>query len=340
MKQVGRELGVRYLLEGSVRKAGNRVRITGQLIDAGTGAHLWADHFDGELEDIFDLQDRVTGSVVAAIAPRLEQAEIDRVRRKPTESLDAYDYCLRGMAAFHRWTREANEEALAMFYRAIELDPGYAVAYAMAARSYSQRKSSDWVTDRAREAAETMRLARRAAELGRDDAFALCCAGAAVVFVAGDFEGGAAYIERALALNPNLAWAWLSGALLNAFAGDSEAAIEHANRAMRLSPHDTQVFAMQFAVGLAHFFAGRYDEALSWAEKAIQERPDHIPATALTVASGAEVGNRAAVDKAMARLQQLVPGLRVAGLAGLFPIRRPEHFARWVEAMRTAGLPE
>ncbi|MFO1061568.1 MAG: molybdopterin-dependent oxidoreductase, partial [Dongiaceae bacterium] len=266
VRQVGRELGVRYILEGSVRKAGNRVRITGQLIEAASGAHLWADHFDGELEDIFDLQDRVTGSVVGAIQPRLEQAEIERVRRKPTESLDAYDYCLRGMAAFHRWTREANEEALAMFYKAIELDPGYAVAYAMAARAYSQRRSSDWVTDRARETAETLRLGRRAVELGRDDAFALCSAGAALVFVAGDFEGGGASIERALALNPNLAWAWLSGALLRAFSGESEAAIDHATRALRLSPHDTQVFAMQFAVGLAHFFAGRPAEALSWAE--------------------------------------------------------------------------
>ena len=114
VKQVGRELGVRYVLEGSVRKAGNRVRITGQLIDASTGAHLWADRFDGGLEDIFDLQDQVTASVVGAIAPKLEQAEIERAKRKPTESLDAYDYFLRGMAAFHQWTREANNEALSL----------------------------------------------------------------------------------------------------------------------------------------------------------------------------------------------------------------------------------
>jgi TolB-like protein len=160
VKQVGRELGVRYLLEGSVCKAGNRVRITGQLIDAGTGAHLWAERFDGGLEDIFDLQDQVTASVVGAIAPGLEEAEIERARRKPTESLDADDYFLRGMAAFHQWTRDANNEALALFYKAIELDPNYAVAYAMAARSYSQRKSSGWMTDRAHETAETARLGR------------------------------------------------------------------------------------------------------------------------------------------------------------------------------------
>jgi TolB-like protein len=139
VKQVGRELGVRYLLEGSVRKAGNKVRITGQLVDAVTGAHLWAERFDGELEDIFDLQDRVTASVVAAISPKLEQAEIERARRKPTESLDAYDYFLRGMAEFHQWTRTSNNEALRLFQKAMELDPNFAAAYAMAARSYSQR---------------------------------------------------------------------------------------------------------------------------------------------------------------------------------------------------------
>ena len=188
VKQVGRELGVRYVLEGSVRKAGSKVRITGQLIDAGTGAHLWAERFDGGLEDIFDLQDQVTASVVGAIAPKLERAEIERARRKPTESLDAYDYFLRGMAAFHQWTRSANNEALPLFYKAIELDPNFASAYAMAARCYSQRKSSGWVTDRAHEIAETARLGRRAGELGRDDAVALCSAGTALVFVVGDFD--------------------------------------------------------------------------------------------------------------------------------------------------------
>ena len=146
-------------------------------------------------EDIFDLQDQVTASVVGAIAPKLEQAEIERAKRKPTESLDAYDYFLRGMAAFHQWTREANSEALSLFYKAIELDPNFASAYGLAARCYAQRKTNGWVTDRAYEIAETARLARRAAELGRDDAVALCTAGIALAFVVGDLDGGAAYID-------------------------------------------------------------------------------------------------------------------------------------------------
>ena len=149
VKQVGRELGVRYVLEGSVRKSANRVRITGQLIDTSTGAHLWADRFEGGLEDIFDLQDQVTASVVGAIAPKLEQAEIERAKRKPTESLDAYDYYLRGMASCSSMDQEANSEALRLFYKAIELDPDFASAYGMAAWCYVWRKWNGWMTDRA-----------------------------------------------------------------------------------------------------------------------------------------------------------------------------------------------
>src|SRR5208337_2825172 len=147
VKIVGRELGVRYVLEGSVRKAGARVRITGQLINALTGAHLWAERFDGELADIFELQDQVTASVVGAIAPKLEQAEIERAKRKPTESLDAYDYFLRGMSAFYQFTSQGNKEALALFSRAIEIDSQFASAHAMAARCYLQRKGFGWVAD-------------------------------------------------------------------------------------------------------------------------------------------------------------------------------------------------
>jgi TolB-like protein len=176
-KQIGRELGVRYLLEGSVRKAPNRVRITGQLIDAATGGHLWADRFDGPLDDIFDLQDRVTASVVGAIAPKLQQAEIERARYKPTESLDAYDYFLRGTASLYRWTREGNNEALALFCKAIELDTDFATAHGMAAWCYVWRQLNGWITDRPHVLAEIMRLAERVTESGKDDAVALSLGG-------------------------------------------------------------------------------------------------------------------------------------------------------------------
>jgi TolB-like protein/Flp pilus assembly protein TadD len=340
VKQVGRELGVRYVLEGSVRKAASRVRITGQLIDATTGAHLWADRFEGTLEDIFDLQDQMTSSVVGAIAPRLEQAEIERAKRKPTESLDAYDYYLRGKAAFHQWTRETSAEALSNFHRAIDIDPNFASAYGMAARCYPQRKASGWVVDGAREVAEAERLARRAAELGGDDALALCTAGFVLGYVAGELENGAALINRALQLNPNLAWGWMFGSWVSVWLGEPEIALEHIDRAIRLSPHDPQLFQMQAAAAYAHFLAGRYSEAVSWAERALLERTNHVSATRALAASCAMAGRHEQAAKAMARLRELDPALRLSNLKDVIPLRRPEDFSRLAEGLRKAGLPE
>jgi TolB-like protein/class 3 adenylate cyclase len=340
VKQVGRELGVRYLLEGSVRKSGDRLRITGQLIDTSTGAHLWAERFDGGLEDVFDLQDQVTDSVVGTIAPKLEKAEIERAQRKPTESLDAYDYFLRGMAAFHKWDREGNSEALALFHRAIALDSNFASAYGMAARCFSQRKTGGWVTDRAYEVTETARLARRAGELGKDDAVALHTAGIALAYVVGDLDAGADFIDRALVLNPNLAGAWLVSGWVKVWLGEPEVAIERVARAMRLSPNDPQMFNMQNANAAANFFAGRYEEASTWAERSIREQPDYILSTSVAAAAGALAGNQVAAAKAISRLRQVMPALCISNLRDLLPIRRAEDFARWTEGMRKAGLPE
>jgi TolB-like protein/class 3 adenylate cyclase len=208
VKQVGRELGVRYVLEGSVRKSANRVRITGQLVDTATGAHLWADRFDGGLGDIFDLQDQVTESVVGAIAPAVEKAEIERAKRKPTESLDAYTVYLRGLAKFYQFAnRRANEEALQLFNSAIELDPDFASAYGRAAYCYVIAKTNGWISETANEIVEVTRLAQRAVELGKDDAIALATGGYALVYVVRDLEA-AGLIDRALVLNSNLAEAW------------------------------------------------------------------------------------------------------------------------------------
>ena len=178
IKQVGRELGVRYVLEGSVRKAANRLRISGQLIDASTGGHLWADHFDGVLEDVFELQDRVTSSVVGAIAPKLEQAETERAMRKPTESLDAYDCFLRAMAHYHLFTRDSLLEARRLFRRATDLDPTYAAAYGFGAWCVAVCQTNGWLADPEREITEGVRLARRAVAIGMDDPVALVTGGA------------------------------------------------------------------------------------------------------------------------------------------------------------------
>jgi TolB-like protein/Flp pilus assembly protein TadD len=340
VKQVGRELGVRYVLEGSVRKAGNKVRITGQLIDATTGNHLWADRFDGALEDIFELQDNVTGSVVAAISPKLEQAEMERAKNKPTESLDAYDNYLRGVSAVHRWTREANDEALSYFHRAIELDPEFASAFGMVARCYSQRKICGWMVDRAHEIAEAEQTARRAADLGKDDAVALCTAGMALAYVVCNLDHGRTLIDRALQLNPNFAWAWLFSGWVRIWLGEPETAVEHVAQAMRLSPHDPQIVAMEACTAYGHFFAGRYDEASRWAEMSLQERPDLALPLGVLVASRAVTGRQQEAEDALAQLRKLEPDLRLDNLKIWLPLRRPDDVARLVDAFRVAGLPE
>src|SRR5215831_15778134 len=190
IKQVGRELGVRYVLEGSVRKAANRLRISGQLIDAATGGHLWADHFDGVVEDIFELQDRVASSVVGAIAPKLEQAEIGRAMRKPTESLDAYDYFLRGMAHYHLFTKDSLLEARRLFRRATDLDPNYAAAYGFGAWCIAVAEPNAWLAEPERDIAEGVRLARRAVAIGMDDPVALLTGGAVLTNMARELENG------------------------------------------------------------------------------------------------------------------------------------------------------
>jgi tetratricopeptide (TPR) repeat protein len=340
VKQVGRELGVRYVLEGSLRKAANRVRITGQLIDATTGGHLWADRFDGTLDDIFELQDQITENVVGAIAPQLERAEIERAKRKPTESLDAYDYYLRGMANLHHGTKEAIDQALPHFHQATELDPDFASAYAMAAWCHLWRKINGWMNDRAQEMAEGTRLARRAVELGKDDAVALTRAGSALSHLAGDLDGGAALLDRAKMLNPNLAAAWFLGGFVRVWHGDPDSAIVHFTQAMRLSPLDPEMYRMQAGMAAAHLFAHRFDEASSWAAKSFRDLPSFLIVVAFVAASHALAGRSDEARRAMQHLRQLDPALRISNLADYLPIHRPQDLATFSAGLRKAGLPE
>ena len=340
VKQVSHDLGVRYVLEGSVRKAASRIRITAQLIDASTGIHLWAERFDGGLEDIFDLQDQITARVVGEIAPKLEQAEIERAKRKPTESLDAYNYYLRGMANVNQWTRASNDEALRSFYKAIELDSEFAAAYGMAAWCYIWRKLNGWVSDRAQETSEGIRLAKRAVELGKDDAVALCRGGHAFSWFLHDLDNSAAFIDRALALNPNLAAAWNLSGWVRAYRGELDLAIEHQARAMRFSPIDPILYNMYVGTAFAHFLAGRYDEASEWANKALREQPNYPAATRILAASKALLGQLDEAHDAMADLRKVDPSLRVSNVSEVYPVRRPEDLAKLVEGLRKAGLPD
>ncbi len=344
VKQVGRELGVRYVLEGSVRKAGTQagtqVRITSQLIDASTGAHLWADRFDGILTDIFDLQDQVALGVVGAVAPTVERAEIERSKRKPTDSLDAYDYFLRGMASFYQRGRDEIDEALRLFYAAIERDAAFAPAYSMAAWCYGWRKLNRWTTERAKETGETARLARRAAQLGPDDAVALSQAAHALFYVVGDLDDALTFVDRAIALNANLARAWYASGWARVAQGAPETAIAHFARAMRLSPLDPQMITMQAGTAFAHMLAGRYDEASCWAEKAMWAQNNYMPPIRIAVASLALAGRVAEAKKALDRLLELDPAASIANVKEWQPLHRPEHLEMLKSGLRRAGLPE
>jgi TolB-like protein/Tfp pilus assembly protein PilF len=342
VKQVGRELGVRYVLEGSVRKAANRLRITGQLLDTATGGHLWADRFDGSLGDVFDLQDQVTERVVGAIAPAVEKAEIERAKRKPTESLDAYALYLRGLARYYLFdNQQANEEALRLFSSAIERDPDFASAYGGAASCHANAKGFGWFSGTASEIAETSRLARHAVELGKDDAVALATSGWALAYVVGDLEVADGLIDRAIMLNSNLAAAWFCGGWVKNWLGEPEAAIERFSRAMRLSPLDPRISGGRGGTAHAHFVLGRYDEAASWAAMALQDDPDHQPSLRISAAINAMAGRPEQAQKAVARLRQLNPSLRVSNLKDVVgPYRHAEDFSRYEEGLRRAGLPE
>jgi adenylate cyclase len=340
VKQVGRELGVRYILEGSVRKAGSKVRITGQLIDVSSGAHLWADRFNGTLEDVFDLQDQVTASVVGAIARKLEQAEIERAKRKPTDSLDAYDFYLRGLAMANTGLREASDAALQMFTLALERDPDFTLAYAQAAFCYSLRKMNGWMVNREQETAEAARLAKRAVELGRDDAVALCFGGITLSYMLGNIDDGIAFLARALSLDSNLAAAWFADGWLKLCKGELDSSMSHTARGMRLSPLDPSTYIWQTDIALAHFCAGRYSEAVSAAEDALRDQPAYAYALRVASASYAMAGRPEDAKIAIARLRQADPQLRISNLGNVISPLQPEHLARYIEGLRLAGLPE
>jgi TolB-like protein/DNA-binding SARP family transcriptional activator len=337
VRQIGRELGVRYVLEGSIRKSANRVRITGQLVDTTQGIHIWADRFDGALADIFDLQDQISAVIVGAIAPKLEHAEIERAKRKPTQSLDAYDYYLRGMASFHQGSRKTVAEALELFKKAIELDSGFASAYAMAAWCH-YFPASFWTNPD--KVLEAERLARLAARLGPDDATALSVAGFVVTSVARDFDMGVALVNRALVLNPNHVIAWFMSGWVRVLNSEPEMAIEHFSRSERLSPFDPFNWGCHLGVGCAHFIAGRDDRALSAVEHCLKDMPNFRPALLIVAASSAFVGAMDRAKTTIARIRELEPTRCISQLKKRMPFRHSEPSARLIDGLRRAGLPE
>ena len=336
-KQIGRELGVRYILEGSVRKAGARLRITGQLIDAETDVQVWADRYDGVVEDVFDLQDRIAESVAAAIEPRLQRAEIERARRKHPDNLGAYDRYLRALANFYLAGRDDLARTLSYLKETIRLYPDYAPAYALAAGCCVHRVNEGWAEDDEHDRAEGARLARAAVERDRDDPTVLWMAGHALGYLAQEWETAVALLDRSLALNPNSASAHSFSGWGRCYFGDYETAIQHFQVAMRLSPVNRMSFLYLSGLAAALCFSGRTEEAAEWAAKAVQEGPKWTTGYRVLASSLAQLGR---VDEAKAVMQRLLALEPNYVLAMTVRVYRPSPaIERYLEGLRMAGAP-
>jgi adenylate cyclase len=340
LRQVGRELGVRYVLEGSMRKAGNRVRITGQLIDTTTGAHIWADRFDGALDDIFELQDEIASRVAGAIEPKLRQSEIERARRKPTESLDAYDLYLRALAQFHKLTEESYSEAIRLAEQALDIDSSFAPAGALIGWAVMRQVSQGWTRPDEARLAEITTLARRAIVSDRENSEVLWMAGAVIAFT-GDAKAGGSIVDQALLLNPNAAQAWARKGFIHTYLNQPKPALEALERAMRLSPLDPLGYQSAWGLGLAALEDGQYEEAIEWLDRSLREQPTFLAALRGKVVACGLLGWSKEGHEALTRLLELHPGYTVTSFTAYGSrFLAPEAVALFAEGLRKAGLPE
>lgn len=342
VRRIGAELGVRYVLRGSLRKDSKRLRITVQLADAAGGHYLWSERLDGEVDEVFAMQDRVAAEVAALIAPAVHFAEIDRARRKTTENLSAYDLYLRAVPRF-RSTLAENQEALRLLYQAIALDRSYGAAYALAARCYQFQKIFGWVGPADPRLQEGIRLGRLGAEHGRNDSEALWMAGLALVQLAGELDYGRALIERSLFINPNSAYAWTAMCFVHAYFGEVQGAIAAFGRAQALNPRDSTHHINWQAAAIAYFIAGRYEDSEKAADLTLAQSPTYPPAMRVKVVTSALLGRRAEALAWKERLLRLNPDWTVAWMRAYFQpfwSKKPEALENFLEGMRRAGVPE
>jgi adenylate cyclase len=335
VKQVGRELGVRYVLEGSVRKAGQRVRITGQLIDATSGTHLWADRFDGSLEDVFELQDKVASSVAGVIEPALQAAETARSAARPTEDLTAYDLYLRGYAMVWSSARHV-PEALRLMEQAIAHDPRYGPALAGAAVCCVRLRNDDRSEDPEADRRKGADFARRALEVAGDDPGILANAALALTYFGEDIGAMMALVDRALAFNPNFARGWHNSGNLRLWAGQPDIAIEHLDAALRLSPR-ARVGSSLALVGFAHFLSRRFDQAVPKLLLAIQEDPSYPQPHRYLAACYAHMGRLDDAREIVAQLRNITSVV----IPDVSHLRNAEHRELYLSGLRmaTGGAP-
>jgi adenylate cyclase len=316
------------------------LRITAQLIDAQSGAHVWADRFEGSPQDVFELQDEVTERVVVAIAPRVERAEVARALRRSSDNTDAYECYLKGLAYVFPVSVKSLDQALVQFNKATALDPEFASAYGMAMFCHAQRVGQGLVEDLARERIEIGRLSQIVARVGGDDGVALTQAGWAVAYVLRDLASAKQLVDRAIELNPNLATAWITSGWVNLWRGEPKLAMEHLRRAHRLDPGSPNSTLFS---GMAHacFFLDLYDEAVGQAEHFLLRSPDNHAALRIGTASAAFAGRTDVARQIAARLLAIDPAFRISRLRDyLGPYQQPRFVKKYAEGLRLAGLPE
>jgi adenylate cyclase len=339
IRQVGRELGVRYVLEGSVRKSGNRVRISGQLIDASTGGHIWADRFEGNLDDIFELQDQIASSVIGGVSMPLFNEEMKRAKLK-VGNLQAYDYLLRSLEAQRRNTAEGTTEGLAFARQAIALDPDFALAHAMLAILYNTRRSFGWTADPVSETEEAERAIQHALDLDRNDSRVLAWCGQTLVMMLGRLQEGAALLDHAVRIDPNYAGGLINRASARIANGEPEMAIGDVERAMRLSPIDPYMWYGFTLLARAHTLCGRYDKALPLVAEALRLRPNFLGALIDSTVTHALAGDLDSARQSLIAYTKIMPGACIARFRQRTTHLSVDGIEKYVGALRLAGLPE
>jgi TolB-like protein len=337
VKAVGRELGVRYVLQGSVRRSGNRVRVTGQLIESETATQVWADRYDGTLVDIFALQDELTMSVIGAVEPTLRKSEIERARRKRPDSLDAYDLFLRALPFASTAMPEHADSALKLLEAALRLEPDYAVVHGFIAWCHEQRYLRAGLHSETRDAAR--RHAHAAIAVGGDDAMALALGGFVLAVMERDYPTALVALDRAMTLSPSSALAFGFSSIVRAWMGDSSTSMAHAAIGIRLSPYDPLIYLPYVGLAYANFFAGNFEEAASAANRASMVNPRFSVPCYLRIAALIRLGR---IDEAKSTARDLIelqPGFTIGGLV-LGKITDPERMELLAGSLREAGLPE
>jgi adenylate cyclase len=337
IKEVGRRLGVRYVLEGSVRKASGKVRITGQLIDAITGAHLWADRFERDLTDIFALQDEVTIAVVSAIEPKMLQTEIELATRRRPENLTAYDFYLRAMPQYYLATREGLAEAIRLAHRALELDPRFGSAASLAGACHNGNVVLGYANDPQFDRKEAIRLARLALSIDDGDPETLARASTISAYMVGDSEAESEMADRAVALNPNSWITWNCRGWVYNHAGLPEEAIRSFERAIRMSPVDPRLYITLTGIGVALIELGRFDAAIVVMKKALRQNPSYVATYRCLASAFAHLGRDAEARDAAARVLEIDPAFTISAFIAR---ARLSNVKLLIEGLRKAGLPE